>query len=93
MCYKILHYSHPLLFLSTVPSVQWGLIYLSYDEQEITLPITSNGIFIILGLDNDYGCDRFGTQASASNKFKVWERSEQGVFAGTNFQWMAICRQ
>ena len=74
-------------------SVQWGLLYLTHDEQEITLPITSNGIYIILGLDNDYGCDRFGTQASASNKFKVWERSEQGVFAATNFQWVAICRQ
>lgn len=74
-------------------SKQWGLLYLTHDEQEITLPITSNGIYIILGLDNDYGCDRFGTQASASNKFKVWERSEQGVFAATNFQWVAICRQ
>ena len=73
--------------------IQWGLLYLTHDEQEITLPITSNGIYIILGLDNDYGCDRFGTQASASNKFKVWERSEQGVFAATNFQWVAICRQ
>ena len=86
----------PTLF-DTCPNphctLQWGLLYLTHDEQEITLPITSNGIYIILGLDNDYGCDRFGTQASASNKFKVWERSEQGVFAATNFQWVAICRQ
>lgn len=65
---------------------------MTQDEQEIILPLTSNGIFVIMGLDNDYGCDRFGAQSSAGNKFKVWTRGEQNSFAQTNFQWVAICQ-
>ena len=80
--------------LSTNPhcriSKQWGTNTINSSGQNFITPISTSGIFIIMILDNDYGCDRFAAMPTAGNSFMVWNKNDNNNFAESNFQWFAV---
>lgn len=71
--------------------IQWGKDYLSSSGQEFIAPLATTHMWEIFVMDVDYGCDRFGAETTAGNKFMVWNKSDSGNFTETNFRWFAIC--
>ena len=71
--------------------IQWGKDYLSSSGQEFIAPLATTHMWGIFVMDVDYGCDRFGAETTAGNKFMVWNKSDSGNFTETNFRWFAIC--
>lgn len=71
--------------------IQWGKGYLSSSGQEFIMPVSSIHVFCIIVNDADFGCDRFGAETTAGNKFMVWNKGDSGEFVATNFYWVAIC--
>ena len=71
--------------------IQWGKDYLSSSGQEFIAPLATTHMWGIFVMDVDHGCDRFGAETTAGNKFMVWNKSDSGNFTETNFRWFAIC--
>ena len=71
--------------------IQWGKDYLSSSGQEFITPLATTHMWEIFVMDVDYGCDRFGAETTAGNKFIVWNKGDSGNFTETNFRWFAIC--
>lgn len=70
--------------------LQWGTNTINSSGQNFITPISTSGIFIIMILDNDYGCDRFAAIPTAGNSFMVWNKNDRDNFVETNFQWFAV---
>ena len=83
-----------MLFEELVPhcriSEQWGTNTINSSGQNFITPISTSGIFIIMILDHDYGCDRFAAIPTAGNSFMVWNKNDSDNFVETNFQWFAV---
>ena len=71
--------------------IQWGKDRLSSSGQEFIVPLSTTHMWEIFVMDVDYGCDRFGAETTAGNKFMVWNKGDSGAFIETNFRWFAIC--
>ena len=79
------------LELFSLVSRQWGKDYLSSSGQEFIAPLSTTHMWEIFVMDVDYGCDRFGAETTAGNKFIVWSKDDSDAFIKTNFRWFAIC--
>lgn len=71
--------------------IQWGKDYLSSSGQEFIAPLSTTHMWEIFVMDVDYGCDRFGAETTAGDKFMVWNKDDSGAFIRTYFRWFAIC--
>lgn len=89
--------THLLLVIKKIASPfvweyrQWGKDRLSSSGQEFIVPLSTTHMLEIFVMDVDYGCDRFGAETTAGNKFMVWNKGDSGAFIETNFRWFAIC--